>query len=158
MTEKQKERILKLRKAGMGYRKIATLIGSNRDSVRNYCKSQGVNGYGKQDGTRKKQSESGFCKVCGVELIQPPTGRRRLYCSTECRRIWQSGITRIYIHTCEYCHGEFESAASKQKFCSRECYIRDRFWREEDAGNIVERILHTDEQVLVPKWFKDRIK
>ena len=27
------------------------------------------------------------CLACGVELIQPKTGRRRLYCSHRCREV-----------------------------------------------------------------------
>jgi len=42
MTNEQKEKIIELRKLGIGYRSIATAMDLNRDSVRNFCKSRGA--------------------------------------------------------------------------------------------------------------------
>ncbi len=46
MTNEQKEKIEELRKIGIGYRSIAMALDLSRDIVRNYCKSQGLDGYG----------------------------------------------------------------------------------------------------------------
>ena len=47
MTREQAERIKALRIQGKGYRAIASELGLSRDIVRNYCKANGLNGYGK---------------------------------------------------------------------------------------------------------------
>ncbi len=41
------------------------------------------------------------------------------------------------------------------KFCSRDCYIRDRFNREEDAEEIVSKIFKRETVTHIPKWFKE---
>jgi len=46
MTNEQKEKIIELRKLGISYHSIATVMDLSRDSVRNFCKSQGLDGYG----------------------------------------------------------------------------------------------------------------
>lgn len=45
MTEFQAEQIENLRKQGVGYRSIGTIVGLSRDIVRNDCKSKGLDGY-----------------------------------------------------------------------------------------------------------------
>ena len=49
MTNEQKEKIIELRKLGIGYRSIATAMNMSRDKVRNFCKAQGLDGYGKSN-------------------------------------------------------------------------------------------------------------
>ena len=46
MTELQAEQIRKMRTQGVGYRAIASVVGLSRDIVRNYCKVNGLDGYG----------------------------------------------------------------------------------------------------------------
>ena len=47
MAEFQAEQIENLRRQGVGYRSIGTIVGLSRDIVRNYCKSKGLDGYAK---------------------------------------------------------------------------------------------------------------
>ena len=47
MTDQQAEQIKELRMQGKGYKAIACATGLSRDIVRNYCKANGLNGYGK---------------------------------------------------------------------------------------------------------------
>lgn len=44
MTADEKERIKELRLKGMGYKGIANLLGLTRDSVRGFCKRNGLDG------------------------------------------------------------------------------------------------------------------
>lgn len=44
MRESQKELIEKMRFLGYGYCSIANRLGLKRDTVRNYCKSKGLDG------------------------------------------------------------------------------------------------------------------
>lgn len=46
MTEEQAERIRELRMQGKGYKAVASAVGLSRDIVRNYCKANGMEGYG----------------------------------------------------------------------------------------------------------------
>ena len=46
MTKEQAERIRELRMQGKGYKAVAFAVGLSRDIVRNYCKANGMEGYG----------------------------------------------------------------------------------------------------------------
>ncbi|MDY4974568.1 MAG: hypothetical protein SO075_04935 [Eubacteriales bacterium] len=81
------------------------------------------------------------CPNCGGKVIQPKTGRRRKFCSEQCRREWWSAhpedIMRQesanYHLTCAYCGRPFISYGNKdRKYCCHSCYIHDRFWRAEE--------------------------
>ncbi|WP_242828187.1 hypothetical protein [Enterocloster clostridioformis] len=92
MTDFQAKQIRELRLRGAGYKSIASAVGLSRDTVRNYCKSHGLDGYASALVLNvKEQMESGTaCLCCGKELIQPSTGRKRKFCSDKCRREWWS--------------------------------------------------------------------
>ena len=44
MTDIQSKQIREFRMKGVGYKAIASVLGLSRDSVRNYCKSHGLDG------------------------------------------------------------------------------------------------------------------
>lgn len=46
MTKEQAERIKELRMQGKGYKAAASAMGLSRDVVRNYCRANGMEGYG----------------------------------------------------------------------------------------------------------------
>ena len=46
MTKEQAERIKELRMQGKGYKAVASAVGLSRDIVRNYCRANGMEGYG----------------------------------------------------------------------------------------------------------------
>lgn len=46
MTDVQAAQIKELRTQGNGYKSIAFVVGLSRDIVRNYCKANGMEGYG----------------------------------------------------------------------------------------------------------------
>lgn len=144
MTEFQAEQIENLRKQGVGYRSIGTIVGLSRDIVRNYCKSKGLDGYA-SDITVNIQEQMALgkaCWCCGKPIAQTRTGRPRKFCSDRCRRTWWAAhpeagnhkAEATYHMTCAYCGKPFISYGNKnRKYCSHPCYIRDRFWREEDG-------------------------
>lgn len=45
----------------------------------------------------------------------------------------------VYERECLFCGKEF--ANSTRKFCSRDCYIRSRFWKQEDTAEAVKLLL-----------------
>lgn len=46
VTKEQAERIKELRMQGKGYKAVASVVGLSRDIVRNYCRANGMEGYG----------------------------------------------------------------------------------------------------------------
>ena len=92
MTDFQAKQIRELRLRGAGYKSIASAVGLSRDTVRNYCKSHGLDGYASALVLNvKEQMEGGTaCLCCGKELIQPSTGRKRKFCSDKfcCQILW----------------------------------------------------------------------
>lgn len=144
MTEYQEHQIRGLRMRGAGYKAIASATGLSRDIVRNYCKSHGLEGLASEfTMNMKEQIEKGLvCASCGRPLEQPHTGRRRRFCSDQCRRHWwaahpeqsEHSAEATYHGTCAYCGQTFQSYGNQtRKYCSHECYIRDRFWRAEEG-------------------------
>ena len=69
MTDFQAKQIRELRLRGAGYKSIASAVGLSRDTVRNYCKSHGLDGYASALVLNvKEQMESGTaCLCCGKE-------------------------------------------------------------------------------------------
>lgn len=88
-----------------------------------------------------------------------PRDKARNYCKAngldECRRLWVKNHSSLYKHECMFCGKEFESQTKEQKFCNHDCYIRNRFWRQEDTEEIMKLILAGKKVPMVPKWLKD---
>ena len=160
MTNDQKGKIIELRKIGIGYRRIAMALELPRDIVRNYCKAQGLDGYG-SDLKKKKPDEEfskEFCKNCGNRINEKPTGGRpKTFCSTKCKRTWEEIHPIMHSHVCYYCGKEFESRASQAHFCSRKCYMRNRFWRKEDVAEVVQCLETGIPVPNAPGWIKNLI-
>lgn len=144
MTDFQVKQIRELRMRGVGYRAIASVVGLSRDIVRNYCKSHGLDGYANElTVNMKEQMQQGkVCLCCGKEIKQPKTGRKRKFCTDTCRREWWSAHpevinkrdTAFYKKTCTYCGNPYTVYGNQnRKYCSHECYVHDRFWREEEG-------------------------
>lgn len=144
MDSQQADRIRELRIKGEGYRSIAREVGLTRDIVRNYCKSHGLDGYAEVliSNMREQIQLGKSCLRCGKELEQPHTGRKKKFCSDRCRREWwkehPERITRretaYYKSVCVYCGREFKTYGNKdRRYCSHNCYVRDRFFREEEG-------------------------
>jgi len=132
----QEMHIIALRKAGVGYRKIAEEMGLPRDTVRYFCKTHDLAGVGKDI------AEEPVCLQCGGKLPPTQRGRHRKFCSDQCRWKWD------HIHSednprptgaretisCACCgRAMLTYKSKKRRYCSHECYIRDRFWRLEDG-------------------------
>lgn len=142
MTENQKNKIIELRKSGLGYKAIAAEVGMPRDAVRSFCKSRNIAGFGVAAAMNiDEQAQNGnICLNCCKPIIQPHKGRRKKFCSEKCRRDWwkehpekaEQRETAKYRLKCAYCGSEFISYGNKnRKYCSHHCYIHDRFWKEE---------------------------
>ena len=94
MTNGQRQKIKMLRYQGVGYGKIAKATGLSRDSVRNYCKREGLNGYAAELVTEyrevlKEEMIFVFCLNCGIELVTLPRFNRlrKLVFSRSCVKL-----------------------------------------------------------------------
>lgn len=149
MTNEQAAQIVEMRKKGIGYKSIATVVGLSRDIVRNYCRTHNLTGYGSAL-TKNVQImiENGdACPYCGGSIRKEMRGRPKRFCSEKCRRAWwRAHPEAMKIDTaahvrknCIHCGQPFISYKRiGRKYCSHDCYIKDRFWEEEE--NVISEI------------------
>lgn len=142
MTDMQTVQIKELRMKGEGYRSIASSLGLSRDAVRNYCKANGMDGFAQAtvQNLKERLAEGKACICCGKVITQSGNGRPRRFCSDKCRRQWwkthpEAGErTAIYTKSCVRCGSVFEAYGdNRRKYCNHNCYIKDRFWREDNG-------------------------
>jgi endogenous inhibitor of DNA gyrase (YacG/DUF329 family) len=144
MTVAEKEKIRELRLKGMGYKGIATLLGLSRDSVRGFCKRNGLDGDScvVALNVEEKIKRNLLCAYCEKPIKQKDKGRTKRFCYEECRRKWwiehQSERNKsddaTYKYNCPHCEKEFSAYGNKKrKYCSHNCYIKERFWRDENG-------------------------
>jgi len=145
MTAYEKDKVYELRMKGVGYKAIAAVLGLSRDSVRNFCKTNALMGDASvvAMNTEVKKVQGIACQCCGKPIVQVEKGRVRKFCSEECRRMWwkenkDQSIKKsvaIYTKTCTCCGEAFTSYGNKKrKYCSHKCYIKYRFWEDEENG------------------------
>ena len=144
MTADEKEKIKELRLKGIGYKAIATSLGLSRDIVRGFCKRNGLVGEAcvVALNIEEKLNQNIICACCDKAIKQKDQGRTRRFCCEKCRRKWwnENGDKRnkkdaaIYKFICPQCEKEFSVYGNKRrKYCSHNCYIKDRFWRDENG-------------------------
>ncbi|MBE6068067.1 MAG: RNA polymerase subunit sigma-70 [Clostridium lundense] len=144
MTSDKKEKIKELRLKGRGYKAIAGSLGLSRDSVRGFCKRNGLDGDScvVALNVEEKIKTNLLCAYCRKPIKQKGQGRTKRFCSEGCRRKWWSehqserskSEAATYKYTCPYCGKRFSVYGNKKrKYCSHNCYIKDRFWRDEDG-------------------------
>lgn len=145
MTDIEKQQIQDLRLKGVGYKAIAAVLGISRDTIRGYCKRNGLDGDSKvvSLNLEEKKNQNLICACCNKVIKQKEHGRVRRFCSEECRRKWWNDNkdkrnkkdTATYKYTCPHCDREFNSYGNKKrKYCSHNCYIKSRFWKGEEDG------------------------
>lgn len=137
MTDAQAKQIQDFRVKGIGYKAIASVLGLSRDMVRIYCKSNGLGGYGAEAVGNTQQGNA--CPYCSQTIRQPATGRKRKFCSDTCRRAWwaihpmDARKSAFYDKTCLYCGQPFTIYGNKtRRYCRHNCYVHDRFYRDEE--------------------------
>ena len=133
MTGKQKLQIKEFREQGYGYTQISKMMELSAESIRIYCKRNGLGGVAASSG----QNNASCCEQCGTAVSQTPGRKHKRFCSDRCRMLWwnshQDQVKRKanYTCTCVKCSKLFVSYGNKsRKYCSHECYIEDRFGGE----------------------------
>ena len=132
MTDIQKEQTKRLREEGFGYKKIAGLLFLSENTIKSYCRREGLSG--KPLLVKEEVVGEDFCKCCGLPIKQIKGRKTKKFCSDKCRNKWWNGhpelIDRraVYTFKCSYCHKPFTAYGNAgRKYCSHKCYISDRF-------------------------------
>jgi len=122
----EKEKIRYWRGEGLGYKAVAAKTGLSENTVKGYCKRNGLGG----------GYDPNTCRQCGAVLEQK-TGTRKKFCSAFCRNTWWNNHAYLRNenetdrHACANCGCEFISPASMgRKYCGHPCYIAARYDKE----------------------------
>lgn len=133
MTQEQKNQIAVLRQKGCGYSTIAQALGLSKSTVTSHCQRNNLGGM-KSKSVKPIIPDEKYCKQCGKELLQLPGRKETKFCCKACRVKWwnthQELVNKkaIYYFTCALCQKPFTAYGnSSRKYCSHECYIKDRF-------------------------------
>lgn len=119
-----KSQVEQLRINGLGYKRIASVLGVSVNTVKSVCQRNHI---------ERSQTECG-CKFCGGALHHIKGKKKKKYCSDTCRmKWWNAHLDKVNKksysdHTCFNCQKPFQSYANtKRKYCSHHCYIASRF-------------------------------
>ncbi len=135
MTPEEKEKIVVMRNTGIGYLKIAKTLGVNENSVRSFCRRNGLTGMIEKPhevvipGVVHK-----ICKNCGSPFVQYPGHREKMFCCDACRiKWWNSHLSEVkrkamYELICPTCGKTFYAYGNRnRKYCCHACYIEGRY-------------------------------
>lgn len=128
MTDEQKEKIICFRRRGIGYADIGRELGISKDTVKSFCRRNGLTI------SEVKTDDLDRCRECGNPIVQQEKSKKRIFCCKACREKWWTEhadrICRkvVYTFTCAGCGKTFTAYGnSSRKYCSHACYVRDRF-------------------------------
>jgi endogenous inhibitor of DNA gyrase (YacG/DUF329 family) len=129
MTNQQKDQIRTMRMQGLGYVKIGQALGISHNTVRSFCRRNGLD--------RDAAKNTTACQQCGKLVKIIPKQKPKKFCSDACRASWWNShpelVRRkaVYHYTCACCGQEFTAYGNQtRKYCSHKCYIADRFGKE----------------------------
>ncbi|MCI6584805.1 MAG: RNA polymerase subunit sigma-70 [Mobiluncus sp.] len=116
-----------LRSVGLGYGRIASILGVPVSQVRSLVQDVPVK-------ANPSDAEGGrWCAWCGKPLRENRMGRPSRFCSGEHRRAWWSyhpearTQTATYDYECVGCGAAFTAYGNtRRKYCSHGCYVKHR--------------------------------
>lgn len=130
MTTDEKRMLTIYRQQGLGYKKIAQMMGLSVNTVKTYCKRNALGAIVVQ----QPHSTDSVCKCCNAPLVQNPGRKPRIFCSDACKVKWWNAHPELVKHRgdrqviCGHCGKPFGvNKNSTRKYCSHACYIADRF-------------------------------
>ena len=136
MTPDEKSRLSVMRKAGQSYAEIADALGLSKNTVKTFCRRNGLTVEVKDAPVTEMPvlSESRLCPNCGKPVIQIQGRKEKKFCSDVCRTHWWNShlslVNRkaVYEFSCPTCGSAFTAYGNRhRKYCCHECYIADRF-------------------------------
>ena len=127
MTDKDRREITQMRGGGMGYGRIARLLGIPLSTVKSYCRRNNLLG----------RAGGEVCMQCGNHLEQVLHRKKKKFCSDGCRIRWWNHHTHLMKANavCVHCGKEFHGRSGR-KYCSHRCYIAERFGGKDDSENV----------------------
>ena len=135
MTDREQAEAIRMVRAGIGYKKIATQLGLSANTVKSFCR--------KANEEKAKMIEASVCLNCGKDVAQQAHRKKKLFCSDRCRMQWWNAHRGWVLHrttvkaTCRFCGKEFESYGKQPRvYCSRECYDAARRMQRRERGGI----------------------
>ena len=133
MTDKQKTELERLRTENYSYNQISTMLGVSLNTIKTYCRRHNLGG-NITEKREKLTKGTSKCLMCETSIMQTPGKREKKFCSDRCRNMWWNSHLELvnrkanYKYSCPFCKKEFTVYGnSHRKYCSHECYIRDRF-------------------------------
>lgn len=136
MTIDEKNRIIQMRKDGLGYGKIAQEMGISRNTIKSFCQRNELTGAAASmpEITVTDSLEEKPCLNCGQPVRQNPGRKEKKFCCDACRnKWWNSHLSQVkrkamYEFVCPACGKPFTAYGNRnRKYCSHECYIEGRF-------------------------------
>lgn len=127
MNEIQKHKLIRLKKQGRSYKEIAFALSISESTIKSFFRRQKL----------KSKEVYTVCKNCGATLEKSSRSNVKKFCSNLCRYKWWRKNTEnnrkcVKINVCKNCSKKFKSYDNKdRKYCSHECYINDRFKKQE---------------------------
>lgn len=135
MTNQQKEKIREMREHGLSYANISSELGISENTIKSYCRRNGISGVVTKATVLPDVS---YCRQCKKPLTRTAGAKKKLFCSDKCRMAWWNAhpeaVNRkaTYTFVCQACGKEFKSYGNKQrKYCSRSCYGKSKVVRHE---------------------------
>lgn len=143
-----RERVRELRMDGVECSEISEQTGLSADQVEAYCTQLGLPVSGscrlvgptpEEDWMKSGQSvgRSPFlCPQCGAVIIQSRRGRKRKFCSDDCKNAWWNRRWKDQKEkhgrkaVCKNCGSEFiafNEYGTERRYCCRECYFEHRY-------------------------------
>ncbi len=124
MTIDEKEKVSQMRKQGLSYATISSILNISINTIKSYCK------YHNLKKTNNTDDSISYCQNCGEVLTHIKGKKAKKFCCDSCRYQWwykhRSKTTREYI--CPTCGTKFKVyGKTARKYCSHECYIKARF-------------------------------
>lgn len=145
MTNEQQEKIRRFRLNGIGYAKVANELSLSKETVKSFCRRNGLAGRAEDILAEQKEEEGVLCRNCGKPLEQIPGKKIRKFCSKQCRETWWKKNPEkirkrtVYKYTCANCGREFEVYGNAhRKYCTHDCYIADRFKKNNVVDNATQ--------------------
>lgn len=130
MTTDERNKIVRMRKSGIGYATIAQELGLSKNTVKTFCRRNGLTSVA----VVETDLEQHFCPQCGAPVEQMPGRKPKKFCCDICRnRWWNAHLGEVkrkamYEYVCPTCGKIFYAYGNRhRKYCSHECYIADRF-------------------------------
>lgn len=127
MDNTTKQKIINLRKSGLGYTKISQILNMSVNTVKSFCRRNNIT-------ITDISQNTEFCRQCGKPVTTLPGHKEKKFCSDVCRMKWwkenPSKIKRkaFYSFVCPTCGKTFNAYGnSHRKYYSHSCYISDRF-------------------------------